>query len=160
GRTFGLFDKGQGDGGQIAEIDGPAALFTMTEDGGDGVQWFAGARCWGEEDPLKSGWVIFSSDMKQAWTTTITQLQKARSRAACPWFFSKSFTRWRRVFMDWPFLKSGRRGIWREHDTIISEHYGRQDIESSDHLERFFLVKGIGSIRWERWQNLVKGNRG
>ena len=51
------------------------------------------------------------------------------------------------------FLVNGRQGASRVLDTVISEHFGKQNVESSDHLERFFLAKGIGLIRWERWQN-------
>ena len=160
GRAFGVFDKGKGDGGQVAEVDGPAAAFTLTEDGGDGVQWFAGPRCWGEGDPLTSGWLVFSSSLKEAWTQSIVRLQKVRSRADCPRSFSRSLTRWRRQLIDWPFLSEGRARERIRLDTLISEHYATEDIAHSDHLERFFLAKGIGLIRWERWQNLVRGNQG
>lgn len=160
GRAFGVFDKGRGDGGQIVEIDGPAAAFTMTEDGGDGVQWFAGARCAGEEDPLKSGWLIFSSTLGEDWTQSVARLKKVRSRGACPWFFSRSLTRWRRRTIGWPFLKEGRAERRIRLDTAISEHYGAEEVQRSDHLERFFFAKGAGPIRWERWQNLAKSDRG
>jgi hypothetical protein len=44
-RTFGKFDAGQGDGGQLlAMMDGWASAI-MTEDGGAGVQWFIGPGC-------------------------------------------------------------------------------------------------------------------
>ncbi len=153
GRTFGVFDQGKGDGGQIAEIDEASVAFTMTEDGGDGVQWFVGPRCWGDEDTLKSGWLIFTTTLGEEWTQSIVRLQKARHRNDCSIFFSRSLTRWRRLQVDWPFLVNGRQGASHALDTVISEHFGGQDVENSDHLERFFLAKGIGLIRWERWQN-------
>jgi hypothetical protein len=152
GRTFGVFDQGKGDGGQIAEMEGPAVTFTMTEDGGDGVQWFVGPRCWGG-DPLKSGWLVFMFPLEDQWTQSIVRLAKARSRQGCPLFFSKSLTRWRRQSIEWPFLQNGKPGSPHLLSTVISEHFGGHDIETSGHLERFFLAKGVGLVRWERWQN-------
>ena len=152
GRTFGVFDRGQGDGGQIAEAKGSAVTFTMTEDGGDGVQWFVGPRCWGG-DALHSGWLVFMPPVEEHWTQLVVRLAKTRSRQGCPLFFSTSLTRWRRLSIEWSFLHSGKTGSPHVLDTVISEHFGGGEIESSDHLERFFLAKGVGLIRWERWQN-------
>ena len=38
-------------------------------------------------------------------------------------------------------------------DIIVSEHFGGGSVARADHLERFFLARGLGLVRWERWEN-------
>jgi hypothetical protein len=37
--------------------------------------------------------------------------------------------------------------------TLISEHYGGEEPQSADHVERFYFTRELGSTRWERWQS-------
>jgi hypothetical protein len=155
-RGFGRFDTGKGDGGQTVEIRGGTALITMTEDGSGGVQWFTGEACRGQKDLTRSGWVLFGPHVTSQWTTTVTNLRTTKAEADCPAQFDPSYTRWRRLAIDWPILIDGRsdpqRSRFAEADTIVSEHFGGGDPRMADHLERFFLVRGLGLARWERWE--------
>ena len=94
GRTFGVFDRGRGDGGGIAELHGRTAAITVTEDGGSGVQWFLGPLCRGELDPSKSGWVLFTSQVSSLWHHSVVLLRKEPEKGRCPTVFDKSFTQW------------------------------------------------------------------
>ena len=153
-RRFGRFDSGDGDGGQVVRVNEGFAVITLTEDGGGGLQYFAGSRCAGERDPSRSGWVLFGPTVPDSWTETVARLRIVRSAGACPDRFDQSYTRWRASIVDWPFLTDGRREpASRPLRTIVSEHYGGPDIARSHHLERFFLVEDLGMARWERWES-------
>jgi hypothetical protein len=162
-RRFGAFDAGKGDGGQAVIVRDGVAIITMTEDGSGGVQWFAGAACRSAVEPLRSGWVLFGDLRDATWRETVARLRIARDASACPAAFDASFTRWTRVAMDWPVLFDGvidtSRPTLAALDTIVSEHFGGGDREKADHLERFFLVRGLGLVRWERWEQVGRSRR-
>jgi hypothetical protein len=43
--------------------------------------------------------------------------------------------------------------------TLVSEHFGGEDVEGADHLERMYFTQSLGYTRWERWQNLAVHDR-
>ncbi len=160
GREFGRFDSGMGDGGQVLLlIDGWASI-AMTEDGGAGVQWFMGPACRSPTNPdgRFASWLAFRSDVgTDIWSSSVAKLNIAAGPWDCPRQFNAAYTRYRLDQIDIPFrvvnvaheLHSFRRRL----DVVVSEHYGGKDIQSADHLERFFFAKGFGLVRWERWAN-------
>lgn len=160
GRTFGTFDAGQGDGGQVLLFIGDWASFAMTEDGSGGVQWFLGKTCRSsvDADGRFLGWLVFRNDVDSTeWQSILAQLNTAVTSTACPSRFNAAFTRFRRESITLPFrivdsLSHVRTSLF-PLDVIVSEHYGGHDIRSADHLERFYLAKGLGLVRWERWAN-------
>jgi hypothetical protein len=162
-RRFGLFDAGRGDGGQIATISGDAAHVAMTEDGSGGVQWFTGAACRAPMEATRSGWLLFDGTRGGGWRTSIAELRTTRAAAECPSAFDRSYTRWREALVDWPVLFEGRRDPARpelpQAPTIISEHFGGEHDSGANHMERFFLTRGVGLIRWERWEQLGRSPR-
>jgi hypothetical protein len=159
-RVFGRFDVGVGDGGQVlVVVDGQVGI-AMTEDGGDGVQWFISADCQSapESDRRFLGWLVFGDDVSvDRWHDAMTRLNKARAADACPSRFNAAYTRYRIVRLAFPFALINQSGpVKREDrqlDVIVSEHYGGRSIETADHLERFYFARGLGLLRWERWAN-------
>ena len=156
-RAFGRFDGGQGDGGQVALIVDGWASFAMTEDGGDGVQWFISDTC--RTDPTLNhhfqGWLLFAADATSDWHDRVTHLNKGRAPTDCPIRFNPAYTRYRTARVTFPFrIVTARASLQTRSiplDTIVSEHYGGTGIASADHLERFYFAKNLGLIRWERW---------
>lgn len=151
-RRFGNMELGAGDGGQAIELTGDVARVYVTEDG-KGLHWFRGARCRDANLPeRRSGWLLFAGEPGPQWSSDIAELRIAKSRDECPLRFDRSFTRWRLVDITWPIAISGKPEPLTL-PTIISEHFGSSTIEASSHIERFYLAKGIGLIRWEKWWN-------
>lgn len=157
-RQFRHFDAGKGDGGQVAQIIDDAAYGIMTEDGGAGYQWFVGPACRGPAgglDRFKS-WLFFAADVAPGmWRQRIAELAMARSASGCAPGFSRALTRYRLETIDVPLFAAfdGRRQAMRVSvPTIVSEHFGREAVKRSDHLERFFFGDGLGMYRWERWE--------
>jgi hypothetical protein len=162
-RRFGQFDSGRGDGGQVATISGGAAHVAMTEDGSGGVQWFTGAACRAPMEPTRSGWLLFDGARGAGWRASVAELRITRGAADCPSAFDKSYTRWRETLVDWPVLFDGKRDPARpqlpQTPTIQSEHFGGLDDAAAGHMERFYLARGIGLVRWERWEQLGRSPR-
>jgi hypothetical protein len=160
GRTFGAFDAGRGDGGQVLLFVGDWASLAMTEDGGGGVQWFLGEACWsaGRGDDRFLGWLVFRRDVEaSAWRDVVAKLNIATRPAACPGRYNDAFTRFRLVLVELPFRIVGgsppEATLTVALDAIVSEHYGGRDMRAADHLERFYFARGLGLVRWERWAN-------
>ena len=160
GRQFGRFDGGHGDGGQVMVLVGEWASFPMTEDGGGGVQWFVGEGCRTSRtaDARFSSWLVFRDDVRAAdWGNAVARLNITPSTDTCPRRFGDAYTRYRLDQVEFPFriidVAPVATNLRRRLDVVVSEHYGGRDIRSADHLERFFLAKGLGLVRWERWAN-------
>ena len=158
GRTFGTFDGGRGDGGQVALILGDWSSFVLTEDGGGGVQWFIGEGCRsaGPSDRRFLSWLIFREPVAGTWQDGMARLNIAPNIESCPRRFNDAYTRYRRDAVEFPFRIVGPAGVRDERyrlEVVVSEHYGGSDIPSADHLERFFFARGLGMVRWERWAN-------
>lgn len=163
GDLFGRFDKGGGDGGDLLTlIDGSAWGF-FTEDGGGGEQWFVAERC--RDDPAPSArlkaWLFFGNDVKRdVWTEAVARLKIARSARECPTRFNSAFTRYLMDTVEVPFrVLDGSKAPHlnrRRIETVVSEHFGGENIARADHLERFFFGRGLGKYRWERWEQLSR----
>jgi hypothetical protein len=161
GRMFGRFDQGSGDGGQVLVLVGRWASFAMTEDGGAGVQWFLGEECGTHRrtpDPRFLSWLAFRNDVTgDRWTSVIAKLNISSNPDVCPQQYNAAFTRFRRDTLSFAFRLIDAlptvETVSRSLEVIVSEHYGGHDIDSADHLERFFFAKGLGLVRWERWAN-------
>lgn len=160
GRTFGRFDAGRGDGGQVLLFTGPWASFAMTEDGGGGVQWFIGQACQKSTDPDARfpGWPVFRSDVdRQGWRSDLSRLNITAGPTVCPNTFNAAYTRFRLTSIALPFRfvesLAPIRTAALPVEVIVSEHFAGDAIRTADHLERFYLAKGLGLIRWERWAN-------
>jgi hypothetical protein len=158
GRSFGHFDGGHGDGGQTLLIVNHWAAFAMTEDGGAGVQWFIGDGCRDLQQPDSRfrSWLIFRDDIRtDEWRSAVAHLNITTRPEICPRRFNAAFTRYRLDRIGFPFriISLVVTNLRHQLDVVVSEHYGGSDIRSADHLERFFLAKGLGLVRWERWAN-------
>ena len=165
-RKFERFDLGQGDGGQaLALVDG-SVYGAMTEDGGNGVQWFVGEGCRSPSDAegALKGWLFFDDGVtRNTWRDRVAHLNIERRAASCPWLFNDAYTRWRRLDVHFPYRidaagSQTREGTWSV-DTVLSEHYGGSSIQNAEHLERFWFGRGYGLLRWERWENGDRSSR-
>src|SRR6266446_536187 len=164
GRRFGVFDAGKGDGGDITVMSATAASFAATEDGGGGFQLFVGPDCRGRVNPagLTDSWLIALFDPSRAIpmqgeaVARLADLREGR-QDSCPPRFNAAFTRW--YTSPVRYRAAEGQGVPVTLMTLISEHYGGERPEGADHVERFYFTRGLGSARWERWQN-QQGSRG
>jgi hypothetical protein len=151
--AFYRFDANDG-GDAIIVADGTASVF-LTQDGGSpGLQWFIGPDCGGSGLSRYLSWVLFRSDADVNWRSLVARLAK-RSTNTCPTEFSAAFTRYKLVSERFPVQWHETNGnLVRQSatlPTIISEHFGRATIASSEAMERFYYAKDLGKIRWEAW---------
>src|SRR5262249_22019473 len=163
-RAFGRFDAGQGDGGQVLVVVDGWASAIMTEDGGDGIQYFIGPGCRTSAQTAAGelSWLFFNGNVqRQRWDYTVARINKGRSISECPTVFNAALTRYRADTIDVPFRILGKSApltvTIRSVDVIISEHYAGEQMTSADHLELFFFARDLGLIRWERWENFGVG---
>jgi hypothetical protein len=149
-RAFAQLDRG--DGGQVVMFGPAGAAAVMTEDGSGGRQWFQGPDCSrAAPDP---GWLFAAEPLRPEWQSRVARLSITRAAEVCPRSLNLSFTRWRIASIPLP---------WREAATgatdtvpaevLVSEHYGGGSIATAHHLERFWFARGLGLVRWERWEN-------
>jgi hypothetical protein len=153
-RVFDRFDAG--DGGQLAIFSEDSVSFGLTEDGGDGLQFFQGPDC-AASDPvarLRNAWVLVDRGFApERPGERLARLTKWPER--CPHALSNAFTRWhvRSLALR---VNTGGRIDTRAFDTLVSDHFGGRDPALANHLERFYFTRALGSVRWERWENLAR----
>jgi len=156
GRSFGLFDTGQGDGGDITLLIPQGASIAATEDGEGGFQLFVGSDCREEVGAaaLTASWIIALIDPSGPLRgETVAQLNDLREgrQSKCPARLNAAFTRW--YVQPMTYRAAVGQGMPFTLTTLISEHYGGEHPESAAHVERFYFTRELGSTRWERWQN-------
>jgi hypothetical protein len=159
GRQFGVFDAGRGDGGDVTLLSPQAASFIATEDGGAGFQLFVGPDCRDQVGAaaLARSWIITLLDPNQTLRgETVARLNglKEGRQSTCPARLNAAFTRW--YIQPVRFRAGDGQGPPVTLTTLISEHYGGEQPETADHVERFYFTRELGSTRWERWQNLSR----
>jgi len=142
---FGLFDMLDGDGGQVVKIVEGWASVVMTQDGGDGIQWFIGA------ENKELGWLLFPNTITEQWQSTVARLNKGRSPGATMWTFNPAFTRYKKIALTMTFKKDKSIPYMEMVDTIVSEHFDGENIVNSMAMERFVFVRGLGLTVWESW---------
>ncbi|SHJ96404.1 hypothetical protein SAMN02745194_03838 [Roseomonas rosea] len=142
------------DGGQVAVLGPLGADFVVTQDGGkpSRLQWFLSPDCRPGAAPA-AGWLIFGPDVPRGlWAQRVARLRIADAPDACPTAFDSALTRWRRETMRLPVrFHDDARPREVKMDVIVSEHYGGATIADAWHLERFWHARGLGMVRWERW---------
>jgi hypothetical protein len=150
GRRFGVFDAGNGDGGDIALFAPGAVSYAATEDGGAGFQLFVGTDCRGAVDPaaLARSWIIalYRPGAPLAGET-VARLKDLRmgEQHSCPDRLVAAYTRWRVMPVHYDA------GVTLM--TLVSDHYGGARPDRASHVERFYFTRELGATRWERWQN-------
>jgi hypothetical protein len=150
-RAFNRFDAG--DGGQVVVVRNGTAASPLTQDGGDGVQWFQSPECRGSGGPA-AGWLFAAAPLSDAWQERVVRLNKSRGPDQCPSAFAESLTRWRRARIGLPWRDGATAAVASAPaDVVVSEHFGTGSIGTADHLERFWFARGLGLARWERWDN-------
>lgn len=157
GRSFGVFDGTRGDAAHVMRVapedDGAYIIYT-----GDGRRggWLRSPGCVRGPDGGMQGWLLAAPGRPgpDGWVERIARLRMAPTLESCPTAFDGSLTRWRvaRIAIPWRDTAGGRGEALI--DTIITEHYGRAvPIPQSTHLERIWLARDLGMVRWERWEN-------
>ena len=145
GRAFGRFDGGRGDGGQLLLALPDGVAIAATEDGATGLAYFQRADC------RPGGWLV-AARPGPVWQQRVVALRLLPSPEACPAGLDRSLTRWRVQVLALPYLREGTPGGILTAETLISEHYSHANVAASDHLERFWMARGLGLVRWERWE--------
>ncbi len=150
-RAFARFDPA--DGGQAVLLRDGAAASPLTQDGGGGVQWFQSPDCRGARGPAP-GWLFAALPLGEAWQERVVRLNKARGPDECPLAFVPSLTRWRTARIDLPWREAATGAVSAAPaEVLVSEHFGGAGVETADHLERFWFARGLGLVRWERWEH-------
>ncbi|HJU15274.1 MAG TPA: hypothetical protein VJ770_02285, partial [Stellaceae bacterium] len=150
GRRFGVFDAGEGDGGDIVLLAPGAVSIAATEDAGAGFQLFVGAGCRDSVDPaaLARSWVIAlyqpGRPLAGEIMARLNDLREGRQQS-CPSRLNAAYTQWRVMPVHY------RAGVTLA--TLISEHYGGERPDQANHVERFYFTRELGATRWERWQS-------
>ncbi|MCO6417332.1 hypothetical protein JYK14_14325 [Siccirubricoccus sp. KC 17139] len=151
-RAFARLDPG--DGGQAVILGPGGAWVALTEDGSGGRQWFQGPRCGrpalrGEPDP---GWLLALPPLQEGWQQRVVRLGISAAPEACPAALGPSLTRWRLLRLELPWREAGGAPQRVPAEALLSEHYGGASLAAADHLERFWFVRDLGLVRWERWE--------
>ncbi len=159
GRTFGQFDEGNGDGGQVVVFSARSAAFGLTEDAGAGLQFFYGPQC----DAVQPGRRIFDSWIVVDRSFSLgrpgeTLARLDRNLSTCPGALNYAYTRWKAKQVSFQTRSAGKEGR-QTLTTLISDHFGGKSLIDAGHLERFYFRRELGLTRWERWQNLAKQER-
>ncbi|MFH5924797.1 hypothetical protein [Roseomonas xinghualingensis] len=159
--AFSRFDP-RADGGQVAVLGQGGADLAVTQDGGrpGQLQWFLSPGC-RSGAPLAAGWLIFGAEVPSGhWAESVARLRIAPAANACPEAFDSALTRWRRETMPIP-IRFHDEATPREvpMDVIVSEHFGGATIPEAGHLERFWYARGLGMVRWERWEDPARNPR-
>jgi len=144
------FDLASGDGGQVIKIVDNCASIVMTQDGGDGIQWFIGAV------DSELGWLLFRNTVTDHWQEETAWLNKGTSADSRPWLYNPAFTRYKRISLSMPWMIQGVAAASTTLDVIVCQHYNGTSIANADTAECFYFAKGYGWIRWESWQNSAK----
>ncbi len=153
-RAFVRFDAG--DGGQAVLLRGNSAASPLTQDGGDGVQWFQSPDCRASGGPAP-GWLFAAAPLSGAWQEKVVRLNKTRGPDQCPTAFNESLTRWRTSRMDLPWREAATGAVSAAPaEVLVSEHFGTGSLRTADHLERFWFARGLGLVRWERWEHTAR----
>lgn len=155
GRTFGRLDATPplvGDGGNLIARRGADTVILMTQDGGNGVQWFQGPGCEDEPEAGLGGWLLFDDEAGPEWRARLVVLRITRGPALCPLRYVPAYTRWRRLPVEYPWFDGDAPQPPFRAESIISEHYDGRGIERARHLERFWFGRDLGMLRWERWE--------
>lgn len=156
-RRFGVFDDGRGDGGHVVRMapsDGGA--YVVYTQGGRNSAWFRSPGCAAGVDGGMQGWLLAAPGRPgpDGWMQRVVQLRIGPTAESCPAAFDRSLTRWRfaRIAVPWRDT-AGAQGEAMV-DAIVTEHYGGPGpIPRAGHLERIWLARDLGMIRWERWEN-------
>jgi hypothetical protein len=159
--AFGRLDP-SADGGQVAVLDRNGADLAVTQDGArpGQLQWFLSPGC-RSGAPLAAGWLIFGAEVPNGrWAESVVHLRIAPTPDACPSNFDSALTRWRRETMPIP-IRFHDDARMREvpMEVILSEHFGGATVPEAGHLERFWYARGLGMVRWERWEDPARNPR-
>ncbi|RYI36286.1 MAG: hypothetical protein EON48_00100 [Acetobacteraceae bacterium] len=145
-RAFG--HKDPGDGGQVIPLPANGELSAaMTEDASGAPQWFQSATC-------QAGWLLATPPFTADWQQRLIGLNITSGPEVCPSRLNPSLTRWRSARIDLPWREaSNGHTATAPAEVLVSEHFSGTAIAIADHLERFWFARGLGLVRWERWEN-------
>ncbi|MCR0981539.1 hypothetical protein [Roseomonas populi] len=159
--AFGRFDPAS-DGGQVAVLIAGRAELAVTQDGGrpGQLQWFLSPDC-RPGAPAAAGWLVFGTEVPTGWWgQAVARLRIAPASDACPTGFDQALTRWRRERIPMPVrFHDDPRAREVPMDVIVSEHFGGPTVAEGAHLERFWYARGLGMVRWERWEDPARNPR-
>jgi hypothetical protein len=157
GRRFGVFDGGEGDGGDLVLLEPGAVSIAATEDGGAGFQLFAGPHCRGSVTPaaLEDSWIIATFDasapaaLRGETVAHLADLHRGHQET-CPERLNAAFTRWYTASLRYRAVPGQGKPVTLT--TLVSEHYDSADPHKAHSVERFDFTRALGSTRWEAWR--------
>jgi hypothetical protein len=156
--TFGVFSPGHAGGG-LYVFSKDTFAGAITQDSVGGVQIFYGPRCDSENpaERIQDAWVLVDK------TFTLNQpgdtiARLSRKLSGCPNKLASSYTQWRTEELT---FRIRWQGVTTPHKllTLVSEHFAGKSLAEAGNMERFYLTRELGLIRWERWQNLSRQHR-
>jgi hypothetical protein len=151
-RKFGRFDPGEG--GQILHVGTDTASAIITQDS-KGLKFFYGPRCHGRPtlSSLEDSWLLFDKSIQDHPTGHATvKIAQSLDASQCPTRLATSMTTWTMHNVRYRLDAEHRRTA--PIQTIITDHFSRDQIDTSGSMERMYFTRELGWTRWERWQNL------
>lgn len=153
--AFGRFDAGRGDGAQAVLIDREGAAAVAVSEDAQGIHWFQSPACQPGTSIPAPGWLLAVPPLSETWQQRVVQLYPTMRVQQCPSAFVHSLTRWRRGTIEMP-MREAREPAQPRHvsmDVIVTDHFGRAEIGNAENMERMVLARGLGLVRWERWED-------
>ena len=150
------FEPGRGGGGVFLFSDHTIAS-GITQDP-NGLQFFYGPDC-ASSDPTRQildAWVVVDKSLEPGRPGhMVARLSRYMQRCD---HLTYAYTAW----VTRPILfrvRSGGVESKKTLDTLVTDHFGGPTADGAPNMERFYLTRELGLIRWERWQNFDRQKR-
>jgi hypothetical protein len=150
------FEPGHGGGGVFLFSDNTIAS-GITQDP-NGLQFFYGPGC-ASTDPARQildAWVVvdksFDPSRPGHMVARLSRFMKRCDR------LTYSYTSWLTRPIEFR-VRSGGAESKKTLETLVTDHFGGPTADGAPNMERFYLTRELGLMRWERWQNFDRQKR-
>ena len=150
------FQPGLGGGGVFLFSDHTIAS-GLTQDP-NGLQFFYGPNC-ASDDPARrilDAWVVVDKSFVPGSPGHMVA-RLSRYIEHCD-RLTYAYTSWltRQILFR---VRSGGVESKKTLETLVTDHFGGPAADGAGNMERFYLTRELGLIRWERWQNFDRQKR-
>lgn len=144
-----------GNGGDVLVVTSDNWIKAIaTQDGGHPAElyYFTGPGLGQPADGRVGGWVIAGPDLGATWNDVVCWIDQSFDGPYNPvGALSPSYTRYRLVGLDVPYLVDGGTPGTFPRTCIVSEHYNSADPTAATEMERTHYARWLGKVRWELW---------